>query len=88
MSHLTPEKISLMEISNAKFRNGQWNILVMSPEKIGYKLFFDGAESDTDQEIKTKVIELLSEMEEKENAPLTNNNPHSNRETIQGTTLE
>ena len=87
MSHLTPEKINLMSIANARFRNGNWNILVMSPEKIGYKLFFEGSESDTDEEVKTRVIELLSEMEEKENSLLPNNQS-STRETLNNITLE
>ena len=88
MARLTQQKINLMEITNAIFRNGFWNILVMTPERIGYRLFFEGLDTDTDDDIKTKASELLSEMEEKENAviPKRENQP-INRETIKGRKL-
>lgn len=67
MSKLTQDKIDSMEISNAVFRNGSWSVLVMDAQKIGYRLFFEGSELDTDEDIINKVTEILLETEEKSN---------------------
>ena len=86
MAKLTQDKIDLMEISNAIFRNGVWSVLVMSPEKIGYRLFFEGSESDKDEDIIAKSIEKLLEFEEKRHdySKFTTKPNTINKETIIG----
>ena len=55
----------LMEIVNVIFRNGYWHVLIVDSERIDYKVFFEGLETDTDEEIIDRAKNILLETEEK-----------------------
>lgn len=66
MAKLTSEEISTLKVIRATFESEKWNVLVSDENNIIYGVRFDGAESDDNATLLTKINEALLETEKYE----------------------